>query len=79
MKYQTNEIVIIETYDAMTGKIRTVGIIRFAYEEYDAYEVNVLPVTGESAARNVMWWTVGEDEIKQSLGLASAGKAHLLG
>jgi len=72
-KYQTNEIVIIDTSDALYGRIRMPAVIRFEHENHpDIYEINALIPTGADAAgpRDMAWWTNREEEIAQSWGMA---------
>lgn len=72
-KYQTNEIVIIETTDAQYGRIRMPAIIRFEHPDHPGYyEINaVIPTGGDAAGpRDMAHWTIREEEIAQSLGIA---------
>lgn len=71
-KYQTGDLVLIKTSDAITGAIETVGIIRYQIEEYDAYEVNVLLPSGEAPADmdHIKWWGLSEREIVAKIGEA---------
>ncbi|HEU4325713.1 MAG TPA: hypothetical protein VFS21_21415 [Roseiflexaceae bacterium] len=71
--YQTNEIVIIDTTDAIYGHIRMPAIIRFEYTDRPGYyEVNAVIPCGMGAAdpHDLVRWTLREDEIAQSLGMA---------
>ncbi len=77
MAHQPNTIVIVETTDAVFGQVRVPGIIRYYDEEISAYEVNVFLPTGDGRpgeAEDVHWWTISEDEIAQTVGLASIAK-----
>lgn len=52
-KYQTGDIVLIETEDLFVGKVRSPAIVRYYDERHDAYEVNVLLRPDEHAARQL--------------------------
>lgn len=71
-KYQTDEIVIIETHDCRLGAVKVPAIIRFYDPSLDIYEVNVLLPAHRHAAdsHDISWWTIKESEIVQSLGKA---------
>jgi hypothetical protein len=71
-RYQENEIVIIDTFDPLHGQVRMPAIVRYEHTDHPGYyEVNALIPSGGHAAgpRELVWWTVKEDEIAQSLGL----------
>jgi hypothetical protein len=66
--------VIVETVDAMLGKVTAPAIVR--YWDNGHYEVNMLATMGEQCAddRNVHWWPLSEDEIKCKVGEVSIEK-----
>ncbi len=77
MPHQPGTIIIVETTDALYGKVRVPGIVRYYDEEIGAYEVNVFLPTSEgrpAGASDIGWWTINEYEISQDVGLASAEK-----
>lgn len=79
-RYQTNEIVLIEMNNALYGPVRVPAIVRYEYHEYAGYyEVNALIPSGPHAAQplDLAYWTVTEDDIVQSLDLATVERGYL--
>jgi hypothetical protein len=72
--YTPNTIVIVQTNDALYGRVRVPGIIRYYDEALETYEVNVFLPTAEgraAGAADIGWWTVTEDEIVRQCELAT--------
>ena len=72
-RHKTNDLVIIETFDAYLGQVRVPAVVRYYDERCGAYEVNALIPCGEACAQrsDIHWWIVGESEI-----VACYGQVH---
>jgi hypothetical protein len=69
--YAAGDIVILETKDAMFGKVTVPAIVRHYDQEEEVYEVNAFIVPDPripATTENCHWWSVSENEIKCKVG-----------
>jgi len=68
--YQTGDIVLISTVDAVYGKVEVPAVVRYYCEHHGSYEVNALVCAGDGCASGASWWTVRPHEIDRYLARA---------
>lgn len=79
-RLNTGDIVLVSCHDAMYGDVVLPGVVLYAYEDLDAYEVNVLVDDGGENIPTpyiVNSWTLAREDL-QLIGKAVITNKHVL-